>query len=191
MKVTKMLAGAVFAAVISTGAAQAVTYDISWTGANGYSLVGELTFSDILIGTGVINETQITDLTINVLLNGVSQGVRSLVTDGLGSFASTFNVNFDTIAGQFVVGGLTTSSSGQAWFTSAGGIICDTVGFGSGNFGQSVCVGGNYVGSSGILTSQSTLTASLAAVPLPATGVLLLGAIGVGAFASRRRKAAA
>jgi hypothetical protein len=90
--------------------AEAVVFDLSWIGTSGYSLQGQLTFADSLLGTGVIHGTQIQDLTINVLLNGVSQGTASLA-----SFDSAipFNLNFDTTTGQFVVGGVSLGPAGQ------------------------------------------------------------------------------
>ena len=184
----KLLATSV--AVLSMSvAAQAATYAISFSGASGSSMTGTLEFDDSLMGTGVIDETDIDELSIEVFLNGVSQGSRSLIGDGLGSTASTFNLNFDTDIGQFVVGGFSAGATGQDWFTDVGGNGCDTVGFSSGSGAQGVCVNGSFI--FGVSIGSPTLSASLVSdVPLPASGAFLLAAIGVGGWPSRRRKAA-
>jgi hypothetical protein len=179
------LLGAFLNALSFAGTAEAVTFNISWTGSGGYSLTGQLTFASGLLGTGVINESQIQNLTINVLLNGVSQGTASLA-----SFtAPQFNLNFDTTTDQFVVGDVSGGSAGQIWnFDSA-----TSVGFASGSEQQIVSVNGSEFGN--IVVGDSTLTATLtsetplpAALPLFATGV---GAIGLLARRKKRKAVAA
>ena len=161
--------------VLAATGANAATYNIAWTGSSGYSMTGLLMFDDALMGTGVIDETQIDELAIEVFLNGASQGSRSLATDGIGS--TSFNLNFDTVAGQFVVGGLSDGSSGQQWFW---GNSC-SVGFISGSSGQLVCVEPS-ISLGFINVGQSTLVATFVApVPLPAALPLFLaGLAGLG-----------
>ncbi len=186
---------ALIAAATVTPAA-ATTYDIWWSGEGGYSLTGSLSHADALAGTGVIDETQIDDLSISVFLNGLLQGSRRLLTDGVGSFAGAFTVNFDTVARRFLAGGNTTSNTGQAWFTSSGGSSCDTVGFGSGSLAQGVCVGGVLQAASFVpieaAIREGRLRVRLAStptapVPLPATALMMLSALGGLAVAARRK----
>ncbi len=183
--------------------AQAVDYKFGFTGSGGFELAGVLSFDDALQGTGIIDETQIDDLSIEVFQNGVSIGARSLSGDGLGSTAPFFNVNFDTVAEQFAVGGPSFSETGQNFFSNAGN-DCDTVGFSSGSVGQGVCVNGVFEGF--VDLASATLTAELVSVtptpplvvrpapvatpvPLPASGLLLLAGIG-GLVAMRRKRSA-
>ncbi|MBW4707113.1 VPLPA-CTERM sorting domain-containing protein [Roseobacter sp. YSTF-M11] len=168
--------------------ASAATYDIDWTGSGGYALTGSLSFSDALLGTGVITASDIDNLTITVLRDGVSLGARNYLTDGAGSHAGTFNLNFDTSTGQFVTGGFSGGVEGQTWFTSTGGLRCDTVGFASGSVSQGVCVDNALLGRIGVDDSTLTATAALAVVPLPAGAVLLMSALGALGLARRRRR---
>lgn len=186
----KSLLAATAAMVLGATGASAATYNIGWTGDGGYSMAGLLKFDDALLG-GLVNETQIDELAIEVFLNGVSQGSRSLSSDGFGTTETSFNLNFDTTDGQFVVGGGLTSDSGQSWFTADN--ICDTVGFSSGTQTQSVCVNGARVSDSALSTSLSTLTATpVEAIPLPAALPLFLaGLAGLGFVGWRTNRRAA
>lgn len=184
------------AAMSLAGAAEAALYVIEWTGGGGYAMEGLLLFDDGLLNTGVIDETQIQNLAFTVYLNGVSQGQHDVANEGLGSYAADFNLNFDTTAGRFVVGGDPLGSEGQNWYTSAtAGALCDPVGFSSGLTAQGVCVGGAFVPDSFIeITSveNSSLRAfrftELTPVPLPAA-LPLLG-LGVAALWGLRRRRA-
>lgn len=187
----KPFSTALLALGLGAASAQAATYSISWTGGGGYTMTGLLTFADSLLGTGVIDETDITDLSITIWLNNVAVGARSLLADGAGSHAATFNVNFDTNLGQFVVGGYSASETGQDWFTSVGGSECDTVGFSSGSAGQLACTNGSFADAydSYISIGESTLSATrVSEVPLPASLPLLGMAVGAVALARRRRR---
>ena len=172
-------------------AANAAIYDIDWTGANGYSLVGTLIFDDSLIGTGIITEKNIQELSIGVRRNGRSLGFYSLLAFGLGPFDSAFNVNFDTISERFLTGGRASSLNGQAWFSDPGGLGCGKVGFASGTRAQSLCINGSFVRASSVPLSSGALSVSrVAPIPLPATALLLVGALG-GLGLLRRRRATA
>jgi hypothetical protein len=180
------------AVVLGVTGASAATYNISWTGSGGYSMAGVFAFDDALLG-GIIDETQIDELAIEVFLNGVSKGSRSLSADGFGgaTFEAAFNLNFDSAVGQFNVGGGLTSSDGQVWFAVDNN--CDTVGFSSGSSTQSVCVEGARVAASALSTSLSTLTATpVAIIPLPAALPLFLaGLAGLGFVGWRTNRRAA
>ncbi len=163
------------------GISSAVSFDISWAGANGYTMSGAFSYSDSLIGTGVIDENSIDTLMLEAYLNTQLIGTWNL-TDGS---TTTFNFNFDTNTQQFITGGGSTSTSGQAWnWVGASGL-----GFVSGNPNQLLSIDGALINDSTILTSSSTLTATLSTVPIPAAAYLfgsgLLWLVGI----SRRKKA--
>ena len=190
----KYLAGAIAALLLATVPANAVVYQIDYTGSDDYTLSGLLTFDDSLIGTGVIDETDIDNLYIEVFLSGVSQGSWDMLVDGFANadLANDFNLNFDTDIGQFVVGGFSGDEMGQDWNVSTGGLDCVGVGFSSGSGSQGICVDGTFGGSVSI--SQPTLTATLLdapEVPLPAAAPLMLSALALGGVIGRKKRKAA
>lgn len=163
----------------------AITYDIGWTGASGYTMTGAFSFNDALIGTGPINGSQIDSLVIEVFHNGVSQGIWDLLADGI---TAGFNFNFDTTLERFLVGGHADSSSGQRWDTVAAAASgCKTVGFVSGDFRQGLCIGGGFVAASYIETTDSTLTATRR-VPVPEPASIGLFGAGLAGLLLLRRQ---
>jgi len=163
------------------GAASAISFDISWTGANGYSMTGMFSYDDSLIGTGAIDETDIDSLMIEGFLSGSSIGSWSLpaVTP------TGFNFNFDTNTQTFIIGGTSTGTSGQRWNVETG---ASGLGFNSGNPNQALALDGVYFTDSIIKTAVSTLTATPSAVPVPAA-LYLFGSGLIGLAAVARRKA--
>ncbi|MEM7221958.1 MAG: PEP-CTERM sorting domain-containing protein [Pseudomonadota bacterium] len=180
-------AGWIFAANI--GPANAVAFNIDWTGSGGYTLEGMFSYDDSLIGTGPIDESSLDTFMIEGFFNGGSVGTWDFFADGISAGAG-FNFNFDTTSEMFLVGGVTGSASGQAWnIEPVVGVCTADFGFGSGSTGQGLCVGGGLAGL--ISPSQSTLTASRKQVPEPGTlALFLIGILGL-AIATRRKTAAA
>ncbi len=169
------------------GTANAILFDISWTGAGGYTMDGMFGYNDALIGTGAINETQIDSLMIEVFLSGASQGTWDLVADG--DQAGAFNFNFDTTTLLFAEGGFSDSSTGQDW-NVIGGEGCGAFGgFASGIGGQGVCLGGSFVSAS-FDRDMFSLVASTKVVEPPTLALFAIGLAGLG-FMRRRRKRAA
>lgn len=168
--------------------AQAALYDISWTGASGYSLTGSFAFDDTLLGSGSIDETDLDSLIIEGFHNGGSVGSWDWLADGI-TAAANFNFNFDTIGETFLTGGAAASANGQQWNTS---ICANTLDFGffSGNATQGFCLAdGSTIGL--ILAANSTLTATrITEISEPAAFALLgLGILGLGLTARRRETA--
>jgi len=169
-------------ALIAPGAASAITLSLSWTGSNGYSMTGSFSYADSLIGTGIIDETSISALTIEGFDNGTSLGTWSLA-DGSDS-TDPFNFNFDTTNLTFIIGGVSGSPSGQAWNRRATGI-----GFESGDKNQILTLNGNIIADSALSVSASTLTVT--AVPVPAALYLFAsGLFGIVGVARRNRNTA-
>ena len=169
---------------VTPGISSAVTFDISWTGANGYSMTGMFSYDDGLIGTGVIDETSIDTLMIEGVNSSGSIGTWNL-TDG--TTITDFNFNFDTTTETFIIGGSSGSTSGQAWnWKGTFGL-----GFVSGAPNELFSLDGVDVLDSLIDTriTESTLTATRTVVPVPAAAYLFGGGI-LWLFGVARRKAA-
>jgi len=165
-----------------TLSAQAIEFDISWTGPNNYTMTGMFGYTDPLINTGAIDETQIDFLMIEGFLNGGSIGTWDLA-DGLGAGANSFDFNFDTTSETFLVG-----SNDQRWNTFAN----PGFGFASGSVNQGFTLDGSAISPSLLPTPQSTLVATQktsAPVPEPST-MLLLGTGLAGIIAWRRKHTA-
>lgn len=165
---------------LSVEAAQAISFNISWTGANGYNLTGMFGYNDSLIGTGPITGGQLDFFMMEVFQNTTSLGTWQPSQGG------TFNFNFNTTTGQFLVGGLIGSTTGQVW-----GLSGPSVSFASGGATQGVG-NPNPIFSSFISTAQSTLTATVQqpiSVPEPSSSLAILvagTAVGFGAFSKRK-----
>ena len=117
--------------------AEATTQNLAWVGDNAYAMKGTFSYEHSLIGTGLIDETQINTLMIEGFQHGASVGTWHLA-DGLGGGALPFNVNFDATTNLFSVGGTTSSATGQAWNANAN----PGFGFASGNAEQGLFLDG-------------------------------------------------
>jgi hypothetical protein len=172
---------ALISLAFSVEAAQAISFNISWTGANGYNLTGMFGYNDSLIGTGPITGSQLDFFMMEVFQNTTSLGTWQPSQGG------SFNFNFNTTTAQFLVGGNSATSTGQEWgFSGSPSVI-----FGSGDLLQGVGNPG-LINASFIPVSQSTLTATVKqpiSVPEPSSPLAILGAgtaVGFGAFLKRK-----
>ena len=152
-----------------------IGYDLSWTGASGFSLTGMFSFDDSLLGTGSITGSSLDSFMIEGFDGGSS----------MGTFVGTpENFNFDTTTELLAVGGNSFTSGGQRWnATGTDGV--GIIGFESGSSGQSLYVSGSFHSASQISTSDSTLMVARK-VPEPSIIALFgLGLLGLG-FARRK-----
>ena len=157
----------------------ATSYDIAWTGANGYTMTGIFHYADNL--TGTINGTQIDSLAIEGFQDDASVGSWDLTA------GQPFNFNFDTSSGTFLTGGRSDSTTGQAWnVPNSGGF-----GFFSGNSSQGLYINGAWEPASTIIIGSTVTTAgivpsTLRAIPNPEPSTILLFGSGIGALLAYR-----
>lgn len=162
-------------AMMGSANAALKSYDISWTGNNNYTMIGNFSFDAATAGA-TVDETELNSFFIEGLLNGSSIGSYS---------GSVENFNFDAIAGAFMVGGGPASTSGQLWNYGETGF-----GFGSGLSGQAFSLSGDHVIDSRLDVENGTLEATLSTVPLPAALPLYAAGMAVlGVFGYRRKRA--
>ena len=158
------------------GSTATVAYDISWTGANGYSMTGDFSFDDSILG-GLIIASDVSSLSIEGFLNGLS----------VGSFIGLpITFNFDSATELFVVGPSANCSGdgGQIWgdITFCGG--SPGFAFAQGSSTEGLYVNGVWIESSTVPISETTLFATRQpAVPIPPAlwlfGSGLLGLVGL------------
>jgi hypothetical protein len=159
-------ASAILASTLgSSTPAQALSYNIGWTGSSGYTIDGSFSFDDNLANTGAITFADLTSFSFNVRLNGSILGTDTIAN----------NFNFDTTTQTFLVGGSKSGTSGQAWGSFVvGAALGNGVGFRSNAGAQVIANGGIILGS--IPVGNSTLIATQ--VPFEFSPVLGVSAIG-------------
>lgn len=86
----------------------ATLFQISWEGANGYSMTGMFSYPDALVNTGLINASHLDTFMIAGFLNNTPVGSFQLDK-------TPINFNFDTTSHTFPTGGESQSASGQRW----------------------------------------------------------------------------
>jgi len=130
----------------------AASYNITWTGANGYSMSGQFEHADTL--TGVINGTHLDKFSIEGFQHTASLGRWDMPSR---ENASSFNFNFDTSNKTFLTGGRSDTQSGQLWNVPSNGGF----GFFSGNSSQGVYVNGTHESTSQLFIGSTVTTVGL------------------------------
>jgi hypothetical protein len=180
--------------MLSCSAANAAvyTYDIDWTGANGYSMSGSFSFENSTAGS-LVTAHGLLSFSIEGFLNGSSLGSYSGPLSTGSEFDADFSqFNFYTATETFKLGFAYGSGDYPAQVPSQMWNIYNTptgIGFGSGTGTQALWLDGNYIVDSSILTGDSTLTATLTSVPIPAAAWLFGSALAGLGWLRRKHKA--
>lgn len=124
--------------------AHAARFQFCWIGGGGYTMRGSIEFPDALLGTGIIDETQVTDFAIFGQHDGIPIGSWSL--DMLKPTTS-WTLRFDANALTFPTGGIRSENTYQAWNANGEVNDCGVNGFGfnAGNWAQDVCIDNTYI----------------------------------------------
>lgn len=151
----------VFSLALATAsvAAETARFQFCWVGASGYTMRGVIGFPAEFLGTGIINETQVTEFRIVGLLDDIPVGSWSMdqLTD-----STSWELYFDTRTLEFPTGGSTVGQSYQQWNANGEVDNCGAGGFGfnGGNLFQDVCIDNTWITDSSIEPSS----------PFPAAG---------------------
>ncbi len=128
---------------------QAARFQFCWIGGGGYTMEGIIEVPDDLVGTGIINETQVTGFRIYGFHNGIPVGSWTLeqLTP-----QTTWTLSFDTTKLEFPTGGERLLNRYQAWNANGAVNDCGVGGFGfnAGNWAQDVCIDNTYIDVSSI-----------------------------------------
>jgi len=149
--------------------ASVIGYTFAWTGTEGYTMEGSFTFDSVNIPGGDITASELLSFSDTGFLDGNPVSTFSLGSPYNG--AAPFNFNFNPLTAQFILGGLSSSTSGQNWNDDGvNGNSCGNpgLGFNAGNADQDMCVNGLKVSSASV-NSPISVTAT----PEPATSVVL------------------
>ena len=122
-QIRKMILGAVASTMLLAAnfePANAIGFNIDWTGTGGYTMTGMFSYDDSLIGTGPINGTDVNTFMIEGFLNGSNVGTWDFFADGL-SAGATFNFNFNATSELFLIGGGSGGPTGQLWNSDCAG----------------------------------------------------------------------
>ncbi|GJL55876.1 MAG: hypothetical protein NPIRA02_30080 [Nitrospirales bacterium] len=155
-----VILGSVLCLATVTSFTFAASYDITWEGADGYSMSGQFSHADSL--TGTITGTQVDSFSIEGFQNGTFVGSWNLQA---GQAGTSFNFNFDTNRGMFLTRGRSDTPTGQLWNVPTG----DGFGFFSGNSSQGLYVNGSHVASSQLIIGSTVTTVGLDTSTLQAT----------------------
>lgn len=147
--------------IFSTANAAPINYGISWTGSNNWTMAGEFSIDDSLLGSGAITANSLLSMSFTFFLSGVEQGNFVLEVD---TILADYNFNFDTTTEQLLVGGLSNGPQGQDWNRFGPGY-----GWQSGNNGQRGLFNGGLFtpDDSFIFTANSTLAVVRLEAPTP------------------------
>jgi len=140
-------------------AADTARFQFCWVGEGGYTMRGMIGFPSELLGTGIINQSHVTEFRIVGFRDDLPVGSWSL--DQL-TPTTSWELYFDTRTLEFPTGGYSTEQSYQQWNANGQVNDCGPGGFGfnGGNLYQDVCIDNTWITDSSIEP----------ATPFPAAG---------------------
>lgn len=165
-----MIRAALIALILGAAPASAETRYICWRCNAGYSMTGEMTYTDAAAARGIVTQDDITDFRITGFLDGVEIGHWDLAER---TPATSWLLRYDPRNHRFILGG--GFGLYQAWNANGEVNDCGAGGFGfnSGNAGQDVCIDNRYIAESTI--DPLTPFPSYAVLPPDCVGPPLLG----------------
>lgn len=131
------------------GPAKAAEINLCWKGGGGFTMTGRMSLPDDAMYRAIITEDDVTAFKISGYHKGRLIGTwdRRQAQPG-----TTFHLRFDPAGMTFLTGGSFPSTASQGWNADGTSSNCGNPGFGfnSGNFGQDVCLNGEWLEASSI-----------------------------------------
>lgn len=134
---------------VSGSGLQAAVLNLCWTGANGYTMTGQITLPEAAMAQSVVTQDDVTHFTISGYQSGRLLGTWDMADTGPDT---TWFLRFRPETMEFPTGDWFGTENSQGWNANGAVRNCGNPGFGfnAGNYAQDICVDGVYVTDSSI-----------------------------------------